>query len=100
MVGLRGVVAHADGFVIQRVERLTDALFGFDAMATQQLGELLKGHPAAFRSPRCMFTRRLSSFVRTVSRRWKAIAAAVVWFSRLSLQCFWVSLSSSWEDET
>ena len=40
-------MVHADGFVIQRVERLTDALFGFDAMATQQLGELLKGHPDA-----------------------------------------------------
>ena len=44
MVGLRGVVAHGDGLVIVRVEWLSEALFGFDTVATQKLGELLEGH--------------------------------------------------------
>jgi hypothetical protein len=44
MIGLRGVVAHGDGLVIMRVEWLSEALFGFDTVATQELGELLEGH--------------------------------------------------------
>jgi hypothetical protein len=44
MVGLIGIVAHADRFVIQRVEWPSEALFRFDAMETQELGELLEGH--------------------------------------------------------
>ena len=35
MVGLIGIVAHADRFVIQRVEWPSEALFRFDAMETQ-----------------------------------------------------------------
>ena len=35
LIGLRWIVAHADRFVIQRVERPAQALFGFDAMETQ-----------------------------------------------------------------
>jgi hypothetical protein len=44
MVRLRGVIARADGFVIERVERAAEALFGFDAVTPEQLGELLEGH--------------------------------------------------------
>ena len=40
---LRGVVAYADRFVVQRVERPADRLFGFDTVKTQQLGELPQG---------------------------------------------------------
>jgi hypothetical protein len=44
MVRLRGVMARADGFVIERVEWAAEALFGFDAVTPEQLGELLEGH--------------------------------------------------------
>ena len=44
VVGLRWVVADADGFVIVRIEWPAKALVSFDAVVTQRLGELLEGH--------------------------------------------------------
>ena len=44
MIGLRGVMAHADSFMIARVERPAETLFGFDPMAMQKLHELLEGY--------------------------------------------------------
>lgn len=38
MVWLRWVLAHADGFVIPRVEWPADALFGFDAIGVATVG--------------------------------------------------------------
>jgi hypothetical protein len=47
MIGLRWVVAHGDRFVAMRVEGPADRFLRFNAMAFQELMQLLQRHPDA-----------------------------------------------------
>ena len=67
-------MARADGFVIERVEWAAEALFGFDAVTPEQLGELLEGHLDALPVRACSSARTMSGRCKTSPRPVRSVS--------------------------